>query len=305
MAGEVPIPGLRVNGLQIGEGRTDPITVGRSPSSDVVVSNPVVSGRHATIALEAGTWVFRDAGSTNGTYLDGVRTDAVAITGRTVLMLGHPVEGSPLDIETVVAPAPEAMPAVAEAAPVSVEPTAPFTPAPMSATPPPPPAAPASPAAPPISEAPPPAWAPVPAGPPGAGGGSFPPASPTGGPPPVLQSRVVWTRRLQRDEPGVLKLEGDRVVFESDGKGRLIDAPLAGLDATFPRPTTMEVHHGAKTFHLSFPEPYGQQAAAAWRQLIESHQGAAPPMPGAPVAGGFPTPQQQGWDGSGAPPPPR
>jgi hypothetical protein len=118
---------------------------------------------------------------------------------------------------------------------------------------------------------------------------------------------VVWTRRLQRDDPGVLKLEGDRVVFESDGKGRLIDAPLAGLDATFPRPTTIEVHHGAKTFHLSFPEPYGQQAAAAWRQLVESHQGAAPQMPGSPAAtaGGFPAPPQQGWDGRGAPPPSR
>ena len=49
------------------------ITIGRVAGSDVVISDPEVSRRHASITWEGGQPVIRDLGSTNGTFVNGVR----------------------------------------------------------------------------------------------------------------------------------------------------------------------------------------------------------------------------------------
>jgi len=51
-------------------------TIGRHPSADVQFDperDLEVSGRHAALFLEGGAWVLRDLGSSNGTWLNGVR----------------------------------------------------------------------------------------------------------------------------------------------------------------------------------------------------------------------------------------
>lgn len=51
----------------------DSIIIGRVAGSDVVVSDPEVSRRHASITWERGQPIIRDLGSTNGTFVNGVR----------------------------------------------------------------------------------------------------------------------------------------------------------------------------------------------------------------------------------------
>lgn len=45
-------------------------TLGRREDQDIVLPEPTVSGTHATLNWNAGTWVLTDSGSTNGTYVD-------------------------------------------------------------------------------------------------------------------------------------------------------------------------------------------------------------------------------------------
>lgn len=48
-----------------------PVVVGRSPSSDVVISEPFVSATHARFTLTGPALVIEDLGSTNGTLVNG------------------------------------------------------------------------------------------------------------------------------------------------------------------------------------------------------------------------------------------
>lgn len=47
--------------------------VGRAPESDIVLSDPSVSRHHALLDVRSGTLIVRDAGSTNGTFVNGER----------------------------------------------------------------------------------------------------------------------------------------------------------------------------------------------------------------------------------------
>jgi DNA-binding winged helix-turn-helix (wHTH) protein len=47
------------------------MTIGRSSSCDIVLSYSIVSRLHARIALQHDRYILSDAGSANGTYLDG------------------------------------------------------------------------------------------------------------------------------------------------------------------------------------------------------------------------------------------
>lgn len=49
------------------------ITIGRSPSSTLVIDDPYASSRHATISNHDGDWIIEDAGSTNGSFVDEER----------------------------------------------------------------------------------------------------------------------------------------------------------------------------------------------------------------------------------------
>ncbi|MBI3927067.1 MAG: FHA domain-containing protein [Armatimonadetes bacterium] len=93
-------PILRTGDNQVIRVPTDgsPIMVGRRPGDGGhVVNNPMVSGRHAELKYENGQLMVRDAGSTNGTFVDGQRIPpgewrAVPANGR--LRFG-PLEGQP------------------------------------------------------------------------------------------------------------------------------------------------------------------------------------------------------------------
>lgn len=52
-----------------------PIVVGRSPGSDIVIATEYVSGRHARFRLLGDSLAIEDLGSTNGTFVNGVRIE--------------------------------------------------------------------------------------------------------------------------------------------------------------------------------------------------------------------------------------
>jgi hypothetical protein len=54
-------------------GRWPDMKLGRDPACDIVLPNPSVSKRHATLSCIDGTWAIEDHGSTNGTEISGVR----------------------------------------------------------------------------------------------------------------------------------------------------------------------------------------------------------------------------------------
>ncbi len=52
---------------------TSPFTVGRRNGTALTIDNPSVSGKHAELILEEGNLFVRDLGSTNGTFVNGMR----------------------------------------------------------------------------------------------------------------------------------------------------------------------------------------------------------------------------------------
>jgi len=91
--------------------------VGRDPESDIVVDNPRVSWRHAVLRLEQDQWLFEDAGSTNGTFADGLRVQRVEITGACQVRLGDPESGPVVSCSIAAAPAGRPATVVADSPP--------------------------------------------------------------------------------------------------------------------------------------------------------------------------------------------
>ena len=63
-----------------------PVTLGRSQESTIVLDDDYVSGRHARFFPRDGQWFVEDAGSTNGTYIDRTK-----VTSATPVKIGMPV----------------------------------------------------------------------------------------------------------------------------------------------------------------------------------------------------------------------
>ncbi len=63
-----------------------PVTLGRSQESTIVLDDDYVSGRHARFYQRDGQWLVEDMGSTNGTYLDRTK-----VTAATPVKIGVPV----------------------------------------------------------------------------------------------------------------------------------------------------------------------------------------------------------------------
>jgi Inner membrane component of T3SS, cytoplasmic domain/Domain of unknown function (DUF1707) len=70
-------------------GAKDSFTIGRDPACDLVLSDMTVSRSHAGLRREAGRWLLSDAGSMNGTRLNGWRvTEPVPVRAGDQVMFG-------------------------------------------------------------------------------------------------------------------------------------------------------------------------------------------------------------------------
>ena len=71
-ASRIVITGGPREGMEVPLGN-QPLTIGRSSESGLVVRDDYTSTHHARIMLLNDSWVIQDLDSTNGTYLDGLR----------------------------------------------------------------------------------------------------------------------------------------------------------------------------------------------------------------------------------------
>ncbi|MFQ5554734.1 MAG: FHA domain-containing protein, partial [Acidimicrobiia bacterium] len=83
-------------------------SIGRDRSSTIIVDEDGVSRRHARLFHRNGRWVLEDAGSRNGTYLDGATVTQIEIRSRTTVLLGHPRYGTSVTLEPLTAARPDA-----------------------------------------------------------------------------------------------------------------------------------------------------------------------------------------------------
>ncbi len=65
-------------------------TIGRREDNAIVIDDSFVSGNHAEIVFDAGSWWLSDPGSTNGTFLNGVAVHSrVQIASDDVVQFGR------------------------------------------------------------------------------------------------------------------------------------------------------------------------------------------------------------------------
>src|SRR5262249_56471556 len=65
-------------------------TVGKAPNSDLVIDDGYASGRHAQFTLDgSGGVVLTDLGSTNGTFVNGVRATQMQLTHGASIRIGQ------------------------------------------------------------------------------------------------------------------------------------------------------------------------------------------------------------------------
>ena len=67
---------------------TDTFLIGRNEDNDLQIKEACVSRNHAEIRFDGKSWWVRDLGSTNGTYLDGIRIQNVLLPEKAGLELG-------------------------------------------------------------------------------------------------------------------------------------------------------------------------------------------------------------------------
>ncbi len=79
------------------------VVIGRGAGSDVRLPDPAVSHRHATLRLQGNDFAVVDEGSTNGTFVGGVR---VAPHTSRILRSGGTVRVGPIALEVLVGQSP-------------------------------------------------------------------------------------------------------------------------------------------------------------------------------------------------------
>jgi DNA-binding NtrC family response regulator len=83
------IPVSRPGGTTFG--LADFFTIGRDPSSHLVINDSYVSNRHARIEKRSGRFSIRDLQSRNGTYLNGSRVTEAVLTANDRICFGETV----------------------------------------------------------------------------------------------------------------------------------------------------------------------------------------------------------------------
>ena len=79
----------RPSAFMLPSGTKDSFTIGRDSACDLVLPDMTVSRSHAGLRREAGGWVLSDAGSMNGTRLNGWRvTEPVPVRAGDEVMFG-------------------------------------------------------------------------------------------------------------------------------------------------------------------------------------------------------------------------
>lgn len=91
-----------------------PVTIGRDPESTIALGSAAVSRRHGEIACDHGTWTYTDAGSTQGSFVDGTPVGRVELRRPTSVVLGRGPEAVVLELRP---------PAARSQALVALEPT--------------------------------------------------------------------------------------------------------------------------------------------------------------------------------------
>ncbi|MCM2577485.1 ABC transporter ATP-binding protein/permease [Streptomyces meridianus] len=89
----VPELVLELNGRTWTLDRSRTYTLGRDPQGDMVIDDPRVSWRHATVRWAESSWVVEDQGSTNGTYVRGRRMQQVEVEAGAAVRLGNATDG--------------------------------------------------------------------------------------------------------------------------------------------------------------------------------------------------------------------
>ena len=64
------------------------LVIGRSSACEIVLGDDTVSRRHAELRFEAGRWLLRDLGSSNGTYVNGRLVTEAEVRRGDVIHLG-------------------------------------------------------------------------------------------------------------------------------------------------------------------------------------------------------------------------
>ena len=67
----------------------DITTIGRAPSNDVVIDNPTVSARHASLTKSPSGYRLKDLGSTNGTQINGISITEAELHDGNEIRFGH------------------------------------------------------------------------------------------------------------------------------------------------------------------------------------------------------------------------
>lgn len=116
--------------------------IGADPSATVRVARPGISRRHAVVKYDGSHWVLQDASSRNGTFYNGARIQFLDIKGPTTVRLGHPIEGTEVQLTPTATAGTKQAATAGERKETSGSPSAATKPA-LAATPPPPTPAPA------------------------------------------------------------------------------------------------------------------------------------------------------------------
>lgn len=70
----------------------DRVTIGRKPENTLQIDNKAVSGQHAEVLNRQGAYLFRDLGSSNGTFVGSQRITEHTLRNGETLLLGKKVE---------------------------------------------------------------------------------------------------------------------------------------------------------------------------------------------------------------------